>query len=434
MKQQSTLYFATVVHCTDDPWQSGDAAVQVLKNGYLKVTDGLVESVGLEADLTADELQQCSQVDYRRYIITPGFIDGHLHYPQTQVIASYGTELLEWLEKFTFPAEAKFEDETHARTSAEFFIKELLRNGTTTGFVFATIHSQSVEAIFTAASNVNMRLGSGKVMMDRNCPENLRDTPESGFEESQYLIDKWHGRDRLMYVVTPRFAPTSSEVQLEFSSRLLHENEGVYLQSHVAESKAEVAWVAELFQWSRSYLDVYDHYGLLGERSIYGHCIYLDDNDLKRMSDSGTVAAFCPTSNLFLGSGLFDLAGIREKGVRTVMATDVGGGTSFSMLRTADEAYKVTRMAGGTATPLQLFFELTLGGARSLAIDDKVGNFKSGKEADFVVLDLHVTEVLSQRVELANSIADMMFALIILGDDRCTVATHLMGREVYSRN
>ncbi len=433
MKQQSTIYFATVVHCTGDPWASGTSAVEILKDGYLKVTNGLVDSVGVESDLTADELQHCTQVDHRGYTITPGFIDGHLHYPQTSVIASYGTQLLEWLEKYTFPAEAKFSDEAHAKVVAEFFIKELLRNGTTTGFVFATVHRQSVDAIFNAAKNVNMRLGSGKVMMDRNCPENLCDTAATGYEESQELIDKWHGKDRLMYVVTPRFAPTSTEAQLEFSGKLFNDNDGVYLQSHVAENKAEIQWVAELFPWSRSYLDVYDRYGLLGQRAVYGHCIYLDDGDLKRMSDTGTVAAFCPTSNLFLGSGLFDIVSARDHNIRTVMASDVGGGTSFSMLRTADEAYKVTQIAGNTITPAQLFYELTLGGAQALSIDNMVGNFVPGKEADFVVHDLHATEVLSQRVEHAVTIEEELFALIILGDDRCTVATHLMGEKVYSR-
>jgi len=433
LKQQSTLYFATVVHCTGDPWQSGAGAVQVLTDGYLKVTNGLVESVGVETDLTPEEMRECIQVDYRGYIVTPGFIDGHLHYPQTGVIASYGTQLLEWLEKYTFPEEAKFSDDAYAEASADFFIRELLRNGTTSGFVFATVHKQSVDAIFNAASTVNMRLASGKVLMDRNCPENLRDTAESGYEDSQSLIDSWHGKGRLSYAVTPRFAPTSTEQQLEFSSTLFNDNEGVYLQSHVAENKSEVAWVAELFPWSRSYLDIYDHYGLLGDRAVYGHCIYLDDTDLKRMSESGTVAAFCPTSNLFLGSGLFDLAGARERNIKTVLSTDVGGGTSFSMLRTANEAYKVTQLAGNTVTPLQLFYELTLGGATALSIDSQVGSFAAGKEADFVVLDPNATEILSYRIDHAQTIEEVLFALIILGDDRCTLATYLMGKAAYTR-
>jgi len=421
------------VHCTGNPWVSGGAAVQVIDKGYLKVKDGLVESVGEAKELSPDDLDKCAQVDYSGNYIVPGFVDGHLHYPQIGVIASYGTQLLEWLEKYTFPAEAKFGNQQHAEAAAEFFIKELLRNGTTSALAYATVHEQSVDAIFKAASAVNMRLASGKVMMDRNCPDNLRDSAESGFEESQRLINKWHGTGRLTYAVTPRFAPTSTEAQLEFSGKLFNDNAGVYLQSHVAENKAEIEWVAELFPWARSYLDVYDHYGLLGERAVYGHCIYLDDTDYKRMSDTGTVAAFCPTSNLFLGSGLFDLVGARERGINTVLSSDVGGGTSFSMLRTADEAYKVTQMAGNTVTPLQLFYELTLGGATALSLDNYIGNFSAGKEADFVVLDPNATAILSQRTELAESIEEVLFALIILGDDRCTVATHLMGNAVFTR-
>jgi len=327
LADKPTLYFATVVHCTDDPWVSGASAVQVIDDGYLRVKNGLVETVGAESDLTADDLSQCNQVDYRGNYIVPGFVDGHLHYPQIGILGSYGEQLIEWLQKYAFPAEAKFSDAAYAASAAELFIKELLRNGTTSALVFATVHRQSVDALFSQASSVNMRLATGKVMMDRNCPENLRDTAESGYEDSQALIDEWHGKGRMSYAVTPR---------------------------HVAENKAEVAWVADLFPWSRSYLDIYDHYGLLGERAVYGHCIYLDDIDLRRMSDSGTVAAFCPTSNLFLGSGLFDLVGARQRGIKTVLSTDVGGGTSFSMLRTADEAYKVTQLAGNTVTPFQL--------------------------------------------------------------------------------
>jgi len=433
IRQKPTLYFATVVHCIGDPWVAGAAALRVIDNGYLKVVNGLVDAIGAESDLTHDDLSQCMQVDYRGNYIVPGFIDGHLHYPQIGVIGSYGEQLIEWLQKYAFPAEAKFSDPVHAASAAEFFIQQLLRNGTTSALVYATVHKQSVDALFSKASAMNMRLATGKVMMDRNCPENLRDTAVSGYEDSQALIDKWHGKGRLSYAVTPRFAPTSTEEQLEFTSKLFNDSDGVYLQSHVAENKAEVEWVAELFPWSRSYLDIYDHYGLLGERAVYGHCIYLDDTDLTRMSDSGTVAAFCPTSNLFLGSGLFDLVGARDRNIKTVLSTDVGGGTSFSMLRTADEAYKVTQLAGNTVTPLQLFYELTLGGATALSIDSQVGNFTIGKEADFVVLDPNATEIMSYRMDNAQSIEEVLFAFLILGDDRCTLATHVMGEAAYNR-
>ena len=432
---ETTLYLGKIIHCTGDPWEIGSAALQVIENGYLAVERGRIKEVGDAEEINSDmTLRTCKQVDYRGNYILPGFVDGHLHYPQTGVIASHGTQLLEWLQKYTFPAEAKFIDEEYAADAAKFFIHELLKNGTTSAMVFATVHETSVDAVFACAASVNMRLASGKVMMDRNCPDNLQDTATDSYEISQQLIERWHGKHRLSYAVTPRFAPTSSDEQLAFAGKLFHDNEGVYCQSHVAENKAEVAWVAELFPWSRSYLDVYDHFGLLGERAIYAHCIYLDDTDLTRMAGSESVAAFCPTSNLFLGSGLFNLALAREKGIKTTLATDVGGGTSFSMLRTADEAYKVTRMAGGAVTPLELFYEMTLGGSRSLSIDDVTGNFAVGKEADFVVIDPAATELLAQRIDLAESTEEALFALIVLGDDRCTRATYLYGEPVYTRH
>ena len=432
---ETTLYLGTIIHCTGDPWEIGPAALQVIENGYLAVERGLITGSGDAAEINHDAtLRASKQVDYRGHYILPGFVDGHLHYPQSGVIASHGTQLLEWLQKYTFPAEAKFIDEEYASGAADFFIRELLKNGTTSAMVFATVHETSVDAIFASAASVNMRLASGKVMMDRNCPDNLQDTAVDGYEISQKLIERWHGKHRLSYAVTPRFAPTSSDEQLAFAGKLFQDNDGVYCQSHVAENKAEVAWVAELFPWSRSYLDVYDHYGLLGERAIYAHCIYLDDTDLARLASTQSVAAFCPTSNLFLGSGLFNLATAREKGIKTTLATDVGGGTSFSMLRTADEAYKVTRMAGSSVTPLQLFYEMTLGGSKSLSIDHVTGNFASGKEADFVVIDPQATELLAQRIELAETVEEALFALIVLGDDRCTLATYLFGESVYTRN
>ena len=264
----------------------------------------------------------------------PGFIDTHNHYPQTEMIASYGAQLLEWLEKYTFPTESKFSNRDFADGIAEFFCDELLRNGTTTAGVFATVHPESVDAIFSAAQNRDMRLISGKVMMDRNAPDFICDTAETSYEQSAELIKRWHGKGRALYGVTPRFAPTSTPEQLEAAGQLLKEHSGLYLQSHVAENHDEVAWVKKLFPERRSYLDVYEHFGLLGERAVYAHCIHLDEVDRERMADSGAAMAFCPTSNLFLGSGLFDLNAAQAENIRVGVATDVGGGTSFSMLQT----------------------------------------------------------------------------------------------------
>jgi guanine deaminase len=426
---------AAVAHCLDDPFNAGNSALEYIEDALLVVDNGKVEALGSAPTLLADpRFAQLDVVDYSGHLIVPGFVDAHLHYPQTDIIASYGSQLLEWLEKYTFPAEGRFHDEAHALEAAGFFVNELLRNGTTSGMIFASVHPQSVDALFKVAEAVNLRIGAGKVMMDRNCPDYLQDTAQQGYEESQQLIDQWHGVGRLSYAVTPRFAPTSTDEQLQLAGKLYAENNGVYLQSHVAENKAEVEWVAELFPWSRSYLDVYDRYGLLGERAIYAHCIYLDDSDLSRMHETGTVAAFCPTSNLFLGSGLFDLQRCREMDVRTGLATDVGGGTSFSMLRTADEAYKVSQMAGRPVTPVQLFYEMTLGGASALSMQQYIGNFETGKEADFVVLDTAALPLLQRRIDVADSFEEKLFALIVLGDDRITAATYVMGEAAYRRN
>jgi guanine deaminase len=269
--------------------------------------------------------------------------------------------------------------------------------------------------------------------MDRNCPAFLRDTPESGYADSKSLAARWHGKDRLSYAVTPRFAPTSSERQLELAGRLLDEHPGVYLHTHVAENRHEVAWAAELFPASRSYLDVYDRFGLVRPRSVYAHCLHLDETDRARMGAAGAAMAFCPTSNLFLGSGLFDLAAARRHGVRVGLGTDVGGGTSFSMLRTLDEAYKVAQLAGQRLSPLAAFYLATLGGARALYLDDRIGNFAPGKEADFVVVDPDATPLLSRRMRHAGSLAERLFALLMLADDRAVAATYLMGVRRHAR-
>jgi guanine deaminase len=363
----------------------------------------------------------------------PGFIDTHVHYPQVDMIAAYGEQLLQWLERHAFPTERRFDDVAHAGEVAEFFLDELLRNGTTTAMVFATVHPGSVDAIFSAASARGMRLIAGKVLMDRNCPEFLRDTPASGYAQSRELIERWHGCDRNSYAVTPRFAPTSSDEQLALAGALLDEFPGVYLQSHVAENRKEVAWVAELFPWSRSYLDVYDRYGLLREQAVYAHCIHLDATDRNRMAQSGAAMSFCPTSNLFLGSGLFDLDAAAASGARVGIGTDVGGGTSFSILRTLSEAYKVAQMAGQNLSPLRAFYLATLGSARSLYLDQKIGNFERGKEGDLIVLDPAATPLLKRRMQQTDSLSERLFLLMMLGDDRAIAATRVMGRLRHAR-
>ncbi len=424
---------ADYLHFLDDP-DTQDKAWEYIEDGLLLLNQGKVVELDSCNNRLVNLPDDIKLFDYSGKLIVPGFIDTHTHYPQSEMIASYGAQLLEWLEKYTFPTEAKFGDRAFADNIAEFYCDELLRNGTTTSGVFATIHPESVDAIFCAAQKRDMRLISGKVMMDRNAPDFICDTVESSYRQSVELIKRWHGNGRSLYGVTPRFAPTSSEAQLEAAGQLLKEFPGLYLQSHVAENHDEVAWVKKLFPERRSYLDVYDHYGLLGERSVYAHCIHLDKTDRERMADSGAAMAFCPTSNLFLGSGLFDLEEAGRNNVRVGIATDVGGGTSFSMLQTLNEAYKVSQMAGQTLSPMKAFYLATLGGAKSIYLEHILGNFKPGKEADFVVLDLAATPLMQRRMAQSDSISDSMFALLMLGDDRSVHATHVMGQCRYSKH
>lgn len=424
---------ADFLHFVADP-DTSQQALQTIEDGLLILKQGRITALGKSRDWLDQLPDGIEYFDYSGRLIMPGFFDTHTHYPQTGMIASYGTQLLDWLEKYTFPTESKFSDRELADNSAEFFCQELLRNGTTTAGVFATIHPQSVDAIFGAAQKRDMCLVSGKVMMDRNAPAFICDSAESSYQDSVALIQRWHQKGRARYAVTPRFAPTSSEQQLEVAGQLLREFPELYLQSHVAENQDEVAWVAKLFPQRRSYLDVYDHYGLLGERSIYAHCIHLDDTDRRRMSESGAAIAFCPTSNLFLGSGLFNIDETRRHDIRLGIATDVGGGTSFSILQTLNEAYKVCQLAGQSLSPTKAFYLATLGGARSMYLDAQLGNFEVGKEADFVVLDLQATPIMKRRMAQAESIEDQLFALMMLGDDRCVLATHIMGQCQYSRS
>ena len=422
-----------ILHLVDDPATAGASAHEHWPDGLLVVADGVVEHCGDASTLLRDG-DALDVVDCHGKLIVPGFIDAHVHYPQTDIIAAYGEKLLEWLTRYTFPAERRFGDAMHAREVADFFIAELLRNGTTTAAVFATVHPESVDAFFASAQAHGARMIAGKVMMDRNCPPELCDTAEGAYADCKALIERWHGRGRLSYAVTPRFAPTSTEHQLELAGRLLDEHRGLYLQSHVAENPDEVAWVANLFPWGRSYLDVYDRFGLLRERAIYAHCLHLDDTDRARMGATGAAMAFCPTSNLFLGSGLFDLDAARRHRVAVAVGTDVGGGTSFSMLRTLDEAYKVAHLQHQRLSPFAALYLATLGGARALSLDDRIGNFAPGKEADFVVLDLAATPLLARRMQATTTIEERVFALIMLGDDRSVFETYLMGERRHARD
>ena len=416
----------------DDPRASHNA-YRHLRDGVILVERGRIAAVGEASSLLPDLSPDTRVDDWRGRLILPGFIDAHAHYPQTDIIASYGEQLLAWLERYTFPMERRFDDPQVARETADFFLAELLRNGTTGAAVFATVHPESVEAIFAAASARNMRIAAGKVLMDRNCPEYLRDTAQSGYDESLALIRRWHGKARLSYAVTPRFAPTSTEAQLDAAAALYRNHPGVLMQTHVAENRAEVAWVRELFPSSRSYLDVYDRHGLLGPRAVLAHGIWLDGADRARLAEAGAAIAFCPSSNMFIGSGLFSCAGARAAGMRVALATDVGGGTGFSMLRTMHEAYKVAQLAGESFTALDGFYLATLAGARALGTDALVGSITPGHEADLVVLDPRATPLMARRDARAESLEDRLFALMMLGDDRAVGATYVFGEPAWRR-
>ena len=415
-----------IVHFLADP-AADPRALEHFADGVLIVRDGHVAECGPAAALLTKLPSGTPLADHRGRLILPGFVDTHVHYPQTDIIASHGEQLLEWLERYTFPAERRFADPAHAAEVAGFFCDELLRNGTTTAAAFATVHPASVEALFEAAQQRRMRLITGKVLMDRNCPDFLRDTAETGYADSQALIERWHNRDRLLYAITPRFAPTSTPAQMALAGRLFREHPGVFLQSHLAENRAEVAWVAQLHPEARSYLDVYERAGQLGMRALFAHCLWLDDSDRRRMAERGAAMSFCPTSNLFLGSGLFDLARARALGVRVGLGTDVGGGTSLSMLQTLNEAYKVLQLGGQSLSAASGFYLATLGGAHSLYLDDRIGNFAPGKEADFVVLDPRATPLLARRSAACTTLEERLFVLMMLGDDRAVAATYVMG-------
>lgn len=422
-----------ILHFTGDPATDGASALEHLADGVLIVCNGLVAELGPADALLAKLPAGTPLDDHRGRLVMPGFVDTHTHFAQTDIIASHGEQLLTWLERYTWPAERRFADPAHAAAVADFFCDELLRNGTTTALAFATVHPASVDALFAAAQKRRMRMIAGKVLMDRNCPDFLRDTAIGGYADSQALIARWHGRDRLLYAVTPRFAPTSTPEQMRLAGQLFAEHPGLYLQSHAAENRSEVAWVAELYPHARSYLDVYERFGQLGPRSVLAHCIWLEDTDRARMTATGSAISFCPTSNLFLGSGLFDLASADAMGVRVGLGTDVGAGTSFSMLQTLNEAYKVLQLNGQPLSAERAFWLATLGGARSLYLDDRIGNFATGKEADLVVLDLAATPLLARRSAACASLAERLFVLMTLGDDRAVAATYLLGEQLWAR-
>ena len=425
-------YRAAIFHLLEDPASDPVPAYAYHPDGLLLVEDGRIAACG-DFEALKDRLGATPVEAFPGRLITPGFIDLHIHFPQLDAIAAYGEQLLDWLDRYIYPAEAAFADPAHAAAAAGTFLDALLRHGTTTALVFGSSHRASVEALFTEALRRNMRLIAGKVLMDRGAPDALLDGPDGGRRDTLDLIEAWNGRGRLGYAVTPRFALTSSPEQLVMAGEILADYPDVWLQTHLAESPAEIAAVKGLFPGAQDYLGVYERAGLVGRRSVFAHCVHLDDGGLARLAQAQAAVAFCPSSNLFLGSGLFPLRAALAQGVKVGMGTDVGAGASVSVLANLGEAYKVGQLQGQPLDPLQAFYLATLGGARALDLDDRIGNLAPGKEADFLVLDLAATPVLAARTGAGESLEARLFALMILGDDRVVEHAYVAGVRRHSR-
>ncbi|MGB7257155.1 MAG: guanine deaminase [Pseudolabrys sp.] len=422
---------------TGDPFKNGlDHTMVYESDAIVAMADGKIKHFG-PANKVEAELPPGTKV--RNFgqdaLISAGFIDSHVHFPQTPMIAAYGEQLLDWLNKYTFPTEQKYSDKEFARSVAKVFLRENLRNGITCGCVYCTVYPQSVDALFEEAEKLGMRIAAGKVMMDRNAPEKLLDTPKTGYDDSKALIEKWHNRGRLMYAITPRFAPTSTREQLEATGTLCKEHPDCYMQTHVSENKGEVAWVKELFPERKGYLDVYDHYSLCRPRAVFGHGIHLTDDEMHSMHRTGSAISHCPTSNFFLGSGYFNVqrAMQKDRPVRVGLGTDLGAGTSFSILATLNEAYKAAQLNSYALSAGHAYYVATRGTAHAMYLEDKIGSLGVGMEADVVVLDMRSTPVIKYRMDHAKDFQEALFIQMTMGDDRAVQATYVAGNLLYDR-
>lgn len=401
----------------DDP-----SIVRHFVRGAVVVCDGRIAWVGDTTELP-EEFASLPRDDHGKRLVMPGFIDTHIHYPQYRMLAAPGEDLLEWLERFTFREEARYADPAHAAAAADVFLDRLLSHGTTAALAFSTVHAGAADALFGAAEARGMALISGKTLMDCNAPQAVCDDPAAAVQESAELYGRWHGKGRLRYALTPRFAVTSTEAQLEACRDFVTGHPDAYVHTHLSESAREIETVLNKFPWAEDYTDVYDRYGLLGPRSLFAHCIHLSERERGRLSETRSIAVHCPTSNTFLGSGLFDTAGLS----RTALATDVGGGTSYSMPLTMGEAVKVARLAGRSLTALEAFYMATLGNARALDLEGEIGSLTKGAWADIVVIDPEATPVLAERQAVSEGIEDVLFSLMFLADDRAVAATYVAG-------
>ncbi|MDE9451200.1 guanine deaminase [Aliiroseovarius sp. Z3] len=421
------LLLGQTVRFTADPFKTPLPESTIYeRRGAVAINGDKIADVGPADDLR-QKYPQAEVTEYGDALITPGFVDTHAHYPQTAIIASWGKRLIDWLNSYTFPEESRFGDPAHAAEIAETYFDLVTASGTTTTVSYCTIHPESVDAYFTAAAKRGLRVLGGKTCMDRNAPDTLQDTVQSAYDDSKMLLERWHGQDRLSYVITPRFAPTSTPDQLAALGALWAEHPEVLMQTHISEQHEEIAWVADLFPEARDYLDVYERFGLLGSGALLGHAIHLTDRERDRIREVEASLIHCPTSNMFIGSGLFDMAGLMDQGHRIGLATDTGGGSSFSMLRTMAAAYEVAQLRGHPLHPAQLWWLATEGSARALRMDDRIGTLEAGTEADLAVIDLASTQAIAQRAARAEDIWQAIFPTIMMGDDRAIKAVWANG-------
>ncbi|WP_300439255.1 guanine deaminase [uncultured Mameliella sp.] len=422
------LHLGQTLTFTADPFVEGPGAARHDTQGALVVEDGVITQVGEAGALRQGEF--ASVTDHGQALLLPGFIDAHAHYPQTAMIASWGKRLIDWLNTYTFPEEMRFGDPDYAAEIAGRYLDLLLAQGTTTVCSYCTIHPTSVTAFFEAAETRGMRVLAGKTCMDRNAPEGLRDTAQSAYDDSKALLGRWHGQGRASYVITPRFSPTSTPDQLSALGALWAEHPDCLMQTHLSEQTDEIAWVKSLYPQARDYLDTYEAHGLLGANGLYGHAIHLEPREKDRLREVDAALIHCPTSNTFIGSGLFDMDGLTRAGHRVGLATDTGGGSSFSMLRSMAAAYEIAQLRGRALHPAELIWLATTGSARALRLDDRIGSLAPGMEADFIALDLASTTAIAQRSARANDLWEALFPTIMMGDDRAIAATYVAGRRV----
>ena len=437
MPSQATAIRGPALSFRGDPFRDGlEAAMVYEPDAIIVLHDGHIARVGPASEVAAELPNRVAVRDWgRSALICAGFIDCHVHFPQTTIIAAHGLRLLDWLNKHTFPAELAFADRAFATEVARVFLRESLRNGITTSCVYCTVHPHSVDALFEEAEKLGLRLAAGKVLMDRNAPEALRDTARRGYEQSKALIAKWHRRGRLLYAITPRFAVTSSPEQLAAAGALWAEHRDCLMQTHIAETEEEVRWIGELFPERDGYLDVYDHHRLCGPRAVFGHGIWLQEPELQRLHASGAAIAHCPTSNFFLGSGALDLSRIvrTDRPVRIGIGTDIGAGTSFSILATLGAAYKAAQLNRYSLAAPHAFYLATRGAAKALYLEDRIGSIAPGMEADLAVLDMRSTPLIDFRMNHAHNLGEQLFIQMTLADDRAVQATYVAGRLVHER-